>query len=160
MDYDLTTAAASPAKTKQTLRSRIVWFLVGAVVNYLVISTPFKYLKAHTDLSLTAISACSVGVSTGFFFVWNYFINFRGDSRRRDALARYILAVVVMWASQATLLSFLKHTDFNLKLALGRVPIDLDIVATQFFMGGFKFLLYHFWVFPVESRKASPESVA
>ncbi|XHR27788.1 MAG: GtrA family protein [Chthoniobacteraceae bacterium] len=153
MDQDLQAAPVSPAKTKQTLRSRIFWFLAGAVVNYLVISTPFKYLKAHTDLSLTAISACSVGVSTCFFFVWNYFINFRGDSRRRDALARYLAAVVLMWAAQSTLLSFLKHTDFNLKLALGKIPLDLDIVATQFFVGGFKFLLYHFWVFPVESRK-------
>lgn len=143
-------APASPAKPKppQTLQSRIFWFLVGAVVNYLVISTPFKYLRLHTGLSLTAVSACSVGVSTLFFFVWNYFVNFRGDSRRRDALARYLVAVAAMWAAQSTLLSTLKHVNFNLALSLGRFPIDLDIVATQFFIGGFKFLLYHLWVFP------------
>ena len=151
MDQPLPQAPARPAQPKsaQTLQSRIFWFLVGAVVNYVVISTPFKYLKLHTDLSVTAISACSVGISTAFFFVWNYFVNFRGDSRRRDALARYLAAVCCMWAAQSTLLSALKHVNFN--VLGGRLPIDLDIVATQFFIGGFKFLLYHFWVFPVSS---------
>ncbi|MDD5349759.1 MAG: GtrA family protein [Chthoniobacteraceae bacterium] len=142
--------APATAGSRQTLRSRIFWFLAGAVVNYYCISTPFHYLKGHTSLSLTAISACSIGLSTTFFFLWNYFVNFRGDSRRRDALARYIAAVVVMWAVSSTTLSLLKHFDFNFSLRLaGRVPLDLDIVATQFFIGGFKFLLYHRWVFPV-----------
>lgn len=156
MDPVSPTALSSPASEsrKQTLRSRIFWFLVGAVVNYLFISTPFKYLKTHTGLSLTAISACSIGLSTTFFFGWNYFVNFRGDSRRRDALARYVTAVLAMWALSSATLSLLKHIDFHLALTLGGgFPIDLDIVATQFFIGGFKFLVYHRWVFPVSSQK-------
>lgn len=141
-------------KRRQTLRSRVAWFLAGAVVNYLFISTPFKYLKAHTDLSVAAISACSVGLSTVFFFLWNYFINFRGDSRRRDALVRYLAAVVVMWALSSTTLTLLKQFNFHFSLTLaGWIPIDLDIVATQFFIGGFKFLVYHRWVFPVSRQK-------
>jgi hypothetical protein len=157
MAQDLQKAPAPPDKAKQTLRSRLFWFLVGAVVSYLFISTPFKYLKAHTSLSLTAISGCSVGLSMTFFFVWNYFVNFRGDSRRRDALARYLVAVVIMWALSSTTLSLLKHIHFHYAFNLGnRIPIDLDIVATQFFFGGFKFLLYHCWVFPVSGRKSAP----
>ena len=161
MVQDIQKASAPPEKAKQTLRSRLFWFLVGAVVSYLFISTPFQYLKTHTQLSLTVISGCSVGLSTVFFFVWNYFVNFRGDSRRRDALARYIAAVVILWALSSTTLSLLKHIDFHYALSLGkRLPIDLDIVATQFFIGGFKFLVYHCWVFPVNSRKPAPESPA
>lgn len=144
-------------KARQTLRARVFWFLVGAVLNYLFISTPFKYLKAHTDLSVASISACSVGLSTTFFFAWNYFINFRSEVRRRDALVRYLAAVVVMWALSSTTLTLLKQFDFHLSLSLvGRIPIDLDIVATQFFIGGFKFLVYHRWVFPVSNQKRSP----
>jgi hypothetical protein len=142
-------AAGGKAKRQQTLQSRIIWFLAGAVVNYLFIATPFNYLKHHTDMSLAGISACSVGISTTFFFVWNYFINFRGDSRKRDALLRYVIAVIVLWAVSSTLLTLLKHCDFRLALNLGKFPIDLDIVATQFFIGGFKFLVYHRWVFPL-----------
>lgn len=138
------------AKRQQALRSRIFWFLAGAVVNYLFIATPFKYLKTHTGLSVSVISACSVGLSSTFFFGWNYFINFRTDSRRRDALARYVAAVVVMWMLSSATLSFLKHFDFRFAFSVAhRFPIDLDIVATQFFIAGFKFFVYHRWVFPL-----------
>jgi len=160
MNSSLPTSQPAPAlplevdKSRQTLRSRLFWFFVGAGVSYLFIATPFKYLNAHTDLSVAAISACSVGLSTVFFFVWNYFINFRGDSRRRDALARYLVAVVVLWALSSTTLTLLKHLDFHFALSLlGKFPIDLDIVATQCFIGGFKFLVYHRWVFPVSKQK-------
>lgn len=148
---------ASPevAKRQQALRSRIFWFLAGAAVNYLFIATPFKYLKTHTDLSVSAISACSVGFSATFFFLWNYFINFRSDSRRRDALARYLVAVVALWLISSTILASLKHFDFHFAFNLAyRFPIDLDIVATQFMVAGFKFFIYHRWVFPL-SKPAS-----
>jgi len=142
----------SPGATqrRQALRSRFFWFLAGAAVNYLFIATPFKYLRTHTGLSVSAVSACSVGISSTFFFAWNYFINFRTDSRRRDALARYVVAVVGLWMLSSTLLATLKHFDFHFAFSLGhRFPIDLDIVATQFFIAGFKFLVYHRWVFPL-----------
>jgi hypothetical protein len=144
--------SSGKAKRQQTLRVRVFWFMAGAVVNYLFISTPFNYLKIHTGMSLAAISACSVGLSTSFFFVWNYFINFRGNSRKRDALLRYVIAMIVMWAVSSTMLTVLKHCDFHLALSLGSFPIDLDIVATQFFIGGFKFLVYHRWVFPLTKQ--------
>ena len=50
---------------------RFVWFLAGAGVNYLLISTPFKYLRTHTALPIIAISACSLAISTALFFFWN-----------------------------------------------------------------------------------------
>ena len=161
MDHSLQIPQQAPElpiaveKSRQTLRARLFWFFVGAGISYLFISTPFKYLKAHTDLSVAAISACSVGLSTVFFFLWNYFVNFRSDARQRDAFVRYLAAVVAMWALSSTTLTLLKHIDFHLSLTLlGRIPVDLDIVATQFFIGGFKFLVYHRWVFPV--RKPEP----
>jgi len=150
-------ASADAEKRKQTLRSRIFWFCAGAVVNYLFIATPFKYLKNHTGLSVAAISACSIGLSTTFFFGWNYFINFRSDSRRRDALARYLAAVFVMWLVSSTTLTLFKSVNFHFSLTLGQYPVDLDVVATQILIGGFKFLLYHRWVFPVTSKKPAPE---
>jgi putative flippase GtrA len=131
------------------LRSRIFWFLAGATVNYLLIATPFKWLRTHTDLPIWAVSACSLGVGTTFFFCWNYFINFRTDSRKRDALARYLAAVVCMWTLSSATLTMLKHFNMHMEFNLGRFPLDLDIVATQFFLSGLKFFLYHIWVFPL-----------
>ena len=143
-----------PPQRRQALRMRFFWFVAGAGVNYLLISIPFKWLKAHTDLPTWAIAGCSLGVSTTFFFVWNYFINFRTDARKRDALPRYILAVGCMWLLSSATLTLLKYLDFHLSLSIGRVPLDLDIVATQFFLSGLKFFLYHKWVFPLP--KPSP----
>lgn len=148
------------SKRKQQLRSRIFWFLAGAAVNYTLIVVPFKWLQHHTALPIFAISAASVGVGVSFFFAWNYFVNFRTDSRKRDALARYITAVGIMWVLSATILTIFKHFDAHMSFTLlGRLPIDLDIVATQFFLAGIKFCLYHKWVFPLpkEESTATPE---
>jgi len=134
---------------RQALRMRFFWFLAGAGLNYLLISTPFKWLQANTELPIPALAACSVGVATTFFFFWNYFINFRTDRRKRDAFPRYVSAVALMWVLSSTLLTILKHFNAQMAFSLGTVPLDLDIVATQFFLAGLKFFLYHKWVFPV-----------
>ena len=151
----------SPAtqRQKQALQSRIFWFLAGSGVNYLLIVTPFKWLRAHTELSLTASSAISMACSTLFFFCWNYFVNFRTDSRKRDALARYVAAVAFMWVLSSTLLSLLKHHDFHMQLPVGKWKLDLDIIATQFFLASIKFPLYHKWAFPVGKTKAASDEV-
>lgn len=142
-----------PPKQRQAVQKRFFWFLAGAGVNYLLISTPLKYLTAHTDLPVWARVACSMAVSASFFFVWNYFINFRTDVRKRDALGRYLVAVVCMWALSSSLLTVLKHFDAHMAFSLGKFPLDLDIVATQFFLSGLKFFLYHKWVFPLPKQE-------
>jgi hypothetical protein len=143
------TPAAGEARRKQQLRSRVFWFLAGAGLNYLLISTPYHWLKNHTALPVWAISASSIGVSASFFFLWNYFINFRTESRKRDALPRFLAAYLCMWAASSTTLTILKHLNAHLSLGIGGFAIDLDIVATQFLLSGLKFFLYHKWVFPL-----------
>jgi hypothetical protein len=141
-------------KPRQALRMRFFWFLAGSGLNYLLIATPFKWLKTNTDMSNWSIAACSMGVSAVFFFLWNYFINFRTHARKRDALPRYIGAVICMWALSSNLLAFLKHHDYHHAFSVARIGLDLDVVATQFFLAGLKFFLYHKWVFPVPKEDA------
>ena len=142
-------APPAPTQSQRVLRTRFIWFLAGSGVNYLLISLPFKWLEAHTHLTKFEISACSLAVSTSIFFVWNYFVNFRTGVRKRDALPRYVLAVGVMWLLSSTTLTLLKSHDFHHALSLAHFPLDLDIIATQFFLSGLKFFLYHKWVFPL-----------
>ena len=146
MESNSTTEASAH---RQALRSRIFWFIAGASLNYALIKAPFTYLQHHTAFPVWAISICSLAVSSSFFFLWNYFINFRTDSRRRDALARYIVAVIAMLLLSSVTLTLLKTFNFHMALTLGKFPIDLDIVATQFFLSGLKFFVYHRWVFPI-----------
>jgi putative flippase GtrA len=152
-----TAPSLDPLTRRQAVRMRIFWFLAGSGVNYLLISTPFNYLKAHTALSIGASAAISLATSTLFFFCWNYFVNFRTDARKRDALWRYIVAVGLMYSLSTLLLTFLKHHDFHLKMKVGGIGLDLDIIATQFFLAGIKFPLYHYWAFPVKRTKALGE---
>ena len=102
------TQTEPPSKPRRSpLQTRIFWFLAGAGLNYLLISTPFKYLRAHSEFPPFLVSALSVGVASVFFFVWNLLVNFRTDSRKRDALARYCGAVCLMWLlSSSAAISF------------------------------------------------------
>jgi putative flippase GtrA len=133
-------------KARQSVRQRLLWFFVGAGVNYLLIATPFKYLQKSTNLPLPAIAACSMAVSTTFFFFWNYFVNFRTDSRKRDAFGRYVAAVIVLWALSSTILTIFKSFKTP---HIGAFPLDLDVIATQACLGWLKFIVYHKWAFPV-----------
>ena len=136
---------------------RLFWFFAGAGVNYLLIAKPFKFLQEHTALPLIAISACSMAVSTTFFFFWNYFVNFRTDSRKRDALARYVIAVAIMFTLSSLILTFFKTFNANMRFNLGKFPLDLDVVATQACLGWLKFIVYHKWAFP--AAKSEPAAV-
>jgi len=150
-------AQPDTTKARKTLMTRVVWFLVGAVVNYLLISTPFKFLRQHyPEMNLVAISACSMGVSTVFFFLWNYFIGFRTDARKRDAFTRYLTAVLILWAMSSGLLSLFKTFNAHLHASVAGQELDLDIIATQACFGWLKFIVYHKWAFPV--AKSGPQT--
>ena len=139
---------------KQATGLRVFLFLVGAGLNYVVISTPFKFLRLHTALPIIAISGASMTVSVTFFFFWNYFVNFRTASRKRSALARYLAAVGCMWALSTCTLTFLKSLNLHYGFMAVIFPLDLDIITTQACLAGLKFVLYHKWVFPAESQQA------
>ncbi len=156
---DASSRPSRPAGKQSTL-SRMFWFCAGAGVKYFVILLPFKFLKAHTSLSTLVISGASLAVSTVFFFFWNFFLNFRTDSRPKDALARYLAAAFFMWLLSTAVLSFLKGVSFCSGFKIGKYPVDIDILAMQGFLSGFKFLLYHKWAFPVESARVKREAGA
>jgi hypothetical protein len=135
-------------KPAQSTGQRIIWFLVGAVVNYLLISTPYGWLKKNTEFAPWALAACSLAVSTTFFFIWNYFVNFRTASRKREAFPRYLAVVAVMYVISTSLLTLFKSIKGGLELQVAGSPIDLDIVALQLCLGWVKFIVYHKWAFP------------
>lgn len=160
-----TAAMAAPSDTprKQPVWQRMFWFGAGAVVNYLIISLPLKYLKLHHP-GLPDVFKVGISVTAGtfFFFFWNYFVNFRTGSRKRDALARYLVAAGGLWLLQWLTLSILDGIDkaplFTVDLGwlvkLKAFQINRDVVATQFCLGGFKFLIYHYWAFPAHKERS------
>ena len=93
----------------------------------------------------------SLGVSATFIFFWNYFVNFRTAMHKHEALKRYLLVATTMYLIQSLILTGLKSADFLHGAKIGKIPLDLDVIATQV-LGSFKFILYHLWAFPVEKQ--------
>ncbi len=148
--------ATHPRESRQKeLHWRLFWFVVGAGVNYLLISSPLGWLKTHTQFPIWAIVACSLATSTTLLFVWNYFVNFRSSLRKREALPRYLAAVGFMYVLQWITLTLMKHHNGHLALNLFGHPLDLDILGSQALLAGVKFPLYHKWAFPVPKGDAS-----
>jgi putative flippase GtrA len=146
---------ALPAKSRQSLRQRVLLFVfAGPVLNYLLIAGSYNVFSRY-QLPLAAVSACSVGVSSIVFFFWNYFLNFRTDSRKRHAFGRYVVAVIVLWAVTSAILYGFKTFNANMKFSVWRFSLDLDVVATQACFGWIKFLVYRHWVFPAQ-KEAGP----
>ncbi len=143
------TSGCVSAPPKQSMGLRFLLFLAGAVLNYLLISTPLDYLKHHHPAMPDFVKVClSVLVSTTFFFFWNYFVNFRTGSPKRHALARYLVAAGSLLLLSALTLWALNGIDkYPFYYPFG-FKLNRDVVATQFCLGGFKFLIYHYWAFP------------
>jgi hypothetical protein len=134
----------------QTIVSRLVWFGAGAVLSYLLIATPLGWLKRHTALPLWTISGMSTAVSVGFFFFWNYYVNFRTSSGHVPTLVRYLVVTCAMWFASSTVLTLLMHFHpAGAGITLGALRVNLNVVLTQASLAGFKFLLFHYWAFPV-----------
>ncbi len=149
-------SSADPAKTRsrQILARRLFWFMAGAGFSYLMITTPFDWLKKHTHFPVLLISACSYTVSTCLFFLWNYFVNFRTDVQKHEAFYRYLAAVVLMACLNSLLLAFLE-----LWHPYSGHGVHFNVIATQFLLAGPKFALYHKWAFP-PAAAAPPEAAA
>ena len=142
-------------KPRQALRMRLFWFIAGAGVNYMLIATPFKWLKLHTTMPTWAMAACSMAVSACFFFLWNYFINFRTRRGFRECQTRYLIAVGFCYLLTYSLaMTGIKHWGSSNALTYAIVA------ACQIGVAGVKFLLYHFWVYPPEAAESSTRRTA
>jgi putative flippase GtrA len=140
-------SADEMAAERQPLRSRLLWFGVGAVLNYILIATLYKWVSGWHWPAWVA-SACSVGVATSFLFAWNVLVNFRSERKAKTALPRYVAAVVFMWICSSAVLTLLKRIDMNLASSLGGIQLDFDVIGMQCFLAVLKFTIYHKWVFP------------
>lgn len=134
------------------LAIRIFWFGFGGALSVFLNAGPFHLLRTRAGLSGHWAYAISLCFATGLFLFWNYYINFRTSASFRSCAARYLVAVGL-----CTTINYLTVIS-GLKLRPGWW---LAIIGTvQVGMGGVKFLLYHFWVYPAAHIAEKPESAA
>ncbi|MEA3186393.1 MAG: hypothetical protein QOD99_223 [Chthoniobacter sp.] len=122
----------------------MLWFVVGGVgsagMNTLLTQFFDHQLRWRTGPSL----AVSFAIMTVFFFLWNYFINFRTSVNWHECLWRYLGSVAVCYGINL-LISFSAIKRFGAEKSWQRFLIIAGVLSIT---GGVKFLLYHFWVFP------------
>ena len=139
-------------KPKQSLISRVFWFGVGGLISTGLNAGPFKLLKTATALPTWGAYAISLSFVTVLFAFWNYHINFTTQHGWKECFTRYLVAVLICSAINYSIAAPLIDRWENLWL-----PI---IATVQIGMGGIKFLLYHFWVYPRSAPAEKPASMA
>jgi putative flippase GtrA len=125
---------------RQPLQWRLFLFVVGGLLSTGLNAGPFWLMREVLHWPQAMAYALSLTLVTIVFAIWNYFINFRTDRSLRECTARYLACVGLCSAlNYLIVISGLKAWADGWLLIIATVQIG---------MGGVKFLLYHFWVYP------------
>ena len=132
--------------------TRIFWFVLGGVLSILFNAGLFRLLAYDLRWNRYLAYGISLAAVNVALFVWNYFIGFRTTAHWTVAARRQAVCI-----GSSNLLNFV----FVMALQ-GMFPgwPAAIIAAVQILIAGFKFALYHYWVYPspVVSRAASTDA--
>jgi putative flippase GtrA len=127
-----------------SIYSRIFWFILGGPLSIGINWTIFYLTHHRLGLSEGVALLISLTTVTLIFSLWNYFLNFRTSRNWGECLPRYIAALGCCYAINYLItLTGIKQFAHDLKLLQFGV-----MVGSTFLVSGFKFLLYHYWVYP------------
>jgi len=120
--------------------TRIFWFVLGGVLSIFLNANLFRLLSAELHWSRYLAYGISLATVNVLLFVWNYFVGFRTTARWTVAARR-----------QAVCLGSCNLLNYGLVMVLqGVFPRwPAAVIATvQILIAGFKFVIYHYWVYP------------
>jgi hypothetical protein len=140
---------------KQPLVARLGFFVLGGLGSIALNKTILGATQHFWGWPVAAGYAFSVSSTAVIFFLWSYFINFRTSRVWKNCLGRYIVCVLL-----ALLMNYLIAVCGLKRFGSEGIIGVLVIGSVQFFTGGIKFLLYHFWVFPHADAPAQKEPAA
>ena len=124
---------------------RVILFGLGGAIFYVCNTSIFLFLWRDLGWSKEIAYALSLTLMTGFTFAWSYFVNFRTTVSWRSCAKRYFLILLSCYAAN--------YVMVQIGLYLMPTRPKLVILATQVLIAGYKFLIYHFWVFPQVSSE-------
>lgn len=146
---------ATKNQPKQPLVARLGFFVLGglgsATLNKSILAATQHFLgwPVQAGFALSAVSTASI------LFLWSYFINFRTSRVWKNCLGRYITCFLL-----ALLMTYLIGVCGLKKFGSTGLVGLLVIACVQSFTGSIKFLLYHYWVFPVADASPVKEPAA
>jgi putative flippase GtrA len=119
---------------------RIFWFGIGGVLSIFFNAGLFRLLTAEFRWNRYLAYAVSLAAVNVLLFVWNYFVGFRTSAHWTVAARRQVVCI-----GSSNLLNY--ALVMVLQSVFPRWP-EAVIAAVQILIAGFKFLLYHYWVYP------------
>ena len=127
-------------KQNRATLMRIFWFGVGGVLSILFNAGLFRLLTAELGWNRYLAYGVSLAAVNVLLFVWNYFVGFRTSAHWTVAARRQVVCI-----GSANLLNY--ALVMVLQGVFPRWP-EAVIAAVQILIAGFKFVLYHYWVYP------------
>ena len=138
----------NPFKQHRAMIMRIFWFGVGGALSILLNTGLFRLLTTGLRWSQPLAYGVSLAAVNVLLFVWNYFVGFRTTTHWTVAARRQVVCI-----ASSNLLNYAL-----VMILLGVFPRwpEAVIAAVQVLIAGFKFVLYHYWVYPAPA--AAPGS--
>lgn len=138
---ELSSKAEEPGRSRtNSVFLRLFWFVVGGVLSIAVNAGLFRLFRDALGWNRFLAYALSLAIVNILLFAWNYFVGFRGEQGWRVAVTRQAACI-----GSANFLNYALVMLFQ-----GFFPDHPEavIAGAQIFIAGFKFVLYHFWVYP------------
>jgi len=135
-------------KISKSFLTRLFWFVVGGVLSIGVNAGLFRVFSMYFGWNRFVAYGLSLAIINVLLFFWNYFVGFETKAHWSVSATR-----------QAVCLAVANGLNYLLVMVLqGLFPRwpEVIIALVQVFIAGFKFVLYHWWVYPAESRVAEP----
>jgi hypothetical protein len=127
--------------------TRIFWFVLGGVLSIFLNANLFRLLSAELHWSRYLAYGISLASVNVLLFVWNYFVGFRTTAPWSVAARRQAVCI-----GSSNLLNYAL-----VMLLQGVFPRwTAAVIATvQILIAGFKFVIYHYWVYPAPARSTA-----
>ena len=137
-------ATTLPPKTEggaaPSFLKRFLWFGAGGVLSIAVNAGLFRLFSGYFGWNRYLAYALSLGIVNVLLFIWNYHVGFRTEQHWTVAATR-----------QAACIGSANFLNYALVMLLqGFFPRwpEAVIALVQIFIAGFKFVIYHYWVYP------------
>ncbi|HMP74719.1 MAG TPA: hypothetical protein PKE12_00340 [Kiritimatiellia bacterium] len=133
----------------QTIASRLFWFGVSALMSISGRIALFYALRDGLGWKEPGALGTSLACVYVFTFIFSQRVIFRSDRKWHESMPRYVAVVLSAYVIEFTLSSLAFHL-------LPGAPRWFLMSGALALNAAYKFLMFHFWVFPRSTPRSSP----
>ena len=139
-------------KVSKAFIVRLFWFGIGGLASIAVNTGLFRLFHSHFGWDSRVAYALSLAIITALLFLWNYVVGFKTEAHWTVSARRQVICTGVSIALNYALVMAFQGL-------FPRWP-EVVIAVVQVFIALFKFVLYHYWVYPQRETAFAVEKAA